>query len=355
MKIGLLGLPLAGKTSVFNLLTGADAQTATYAGERSSHNGVAIVPDPRVDTLRDLFRPKKTTYAKIDIVDIPGLSQGGATEFAGPLQDADALVLIVRGFINNAIGIIDPPQPTTDLQDLLTELIICDLSIVERRLERLEKNDKGTKTLPQEKDALVKAKYALESEQLIGSCDFSSTEKVALKNFSLYTNKPMLVVLNASEEDLSSQDPIPYKDQLVAYTSDHHMPLLVVCAPLEEEISQLPENEQAAFLEDIGIKESGVARLARAAYAHLDLISYFTVGPDEVRAWTISRGTNARKAAGKIHSDIERGFIRAEVTSYEDMVCHQTMAKLREKGLLRLEGKEYPVADGDVISFRFNV
>jgi GTP-binding protein YchF len=354
MKIGLLGLPLAGKTTLFNLLTGAGVQTATYAGERASHTGVAKVPDRRVDTLSSLFQPKKTTYARIDIIDIPGLSQGGASEFAGPLQDADALVLIVRGFTNEAMGIVDTPTPVTDLQNVLTELIISDLTIVERRLERLVKNAKAVKAMLGEQEALSKAREALENEQPVSSQDYTPEERLALRNYGLYTEKPMLVVLNTSEEGLSTGD-APGQAELAVYTKEHHMPLLVMCAPLEEEISQLSEDERGVFLEDVGLTDSGVARLAQAAYAHLDLISYFTVGSDEVRAWTITRGTTARKAAGKIHSDIERGFIRAEVVAFDDMIREQTMARLREKGLLRLEGRDYIVADGDIMSFRFNV
>lgn len=354
MKIGLLGLPLSGKTTFFNLLTGAGVATAAYAGERATHTGVAKVPDSRVDVLSDLFQPQKTTYARIDVVDIPGLSKGGAVEFSRELQDADALVLILRGFVNEAIGMAQPPQPVSDLQDILTELIISDLSTVERRLERLGKNAKAAKPAPGEREALAKAQQALENGQLVSSQEYTAEEKLALRNYGLYTEKPMLTVLNTSEEGLSTNN-APGQAELTVYTREHCMPLLVVCAPLEEEINQLPVEERTAFLEDLGVSESGVARLARAAYTHLDLISYFTVGSDEVRAWTISRGTTARQAAGKIHSDIERGFIRAEVVSYDDMVREQTMAKLREKGLLRLEGKDYIVKDGDIMSFRFNV
>lgn len=354
MKIGLLGLPLSGKTTFFNLLTGAGVTTAAYAEERASHAGVAKVPDTRVDVLSDLFEPQKTTYARINIVDIPGLGKNGALEYTAPLQDTDALVLIVRGFVNEAMGMADSPHPVTDLEDVLTELIISDLSLVERRLERLAKNSKAANILPSEPEALLKAREALENEQPVSSQEYSVEEKLALRNYGLYTEKPMLAVLNTSEEGLSSNNALG-QAELTAYTREHHLPLLMVCAPLEEEISQLPADERLVFLEDLGVSESGVARLARAAYAHLDLISYFTVGSDEVRAWTIHRGTRARQAAGKIHSDIERGFIRAEVVSYADMVCEKTVAKLREKGLLRLEGKDYVVQDGDIISFRFNV
>lgn len=354
MKIGLLGLPLSGKTTFFNLLTGAEAATAAYAGERASHTGVAKVPDARVDVLSDLFEPQKTTYARINVVDIPGLSQGGAAEFAGPLQDADALAIIIRGFTNNAIGVCDEPRPVDDLQDVLTELIITDLNIVERRLERLAKNKQDNKEIPGEREALKKALQALEDEQPVIVQEYTACERRALHNYGLYTDKPMLVVLNTTEIGLRSKE-APGQSELEEYACLHQMPLLVVCAQLEEEISRLPEDERGMFLEDLGVTESGVARLARAAYDHLDLISYFTVGSDEVRAWTIRRGTSAREAAGKIHSDIARGFIRAEVVSYEDMIQEKTIANLREKGLLRLEGKDYIVRDGDIMSFRFNI
>ena len=354
MKIGLLGLSLAGKTTFFNLLTGAGVATATYAGERDSHTGVAKVPDERIDFLSGLYKPQKTTQARIDIIDIPGLGQGGAAEFAGPMQDADALVIITRGFTNDALGVCDQPQPAADLQDVLTELIITDLNVVERRLERLSKNKKAGKEIPGEQEALEKALQALENEQPVIGQEYTAQQRLALNNYGLYTDKPMLAVLNTSEEGLRTKE-APGQAELEEYAYRHHMPLLTVCAPLEEEISELPEEERGLFLEDLGLKKSGVARLAQAAYAHLDLISYFTVGSDEVRAWTIKRGTTAREAAGKIHSDIERGFIRAEVVSYKDMVQERTVPKLREKGLLRLEGKDYIVQDGDIMAFRFNV
>lgn len=354
MKIGLLGLPLSGKTTFFNLLTGAGVATATYAGERNSHTGVAEIPDQRVNMLSELYHPKKTTYARMNIIDIPGLSKGGAAEFAGPLQDADALVIITRGFTNEAVGVSEEPRPSADLQDILTELIITDLNVVERRLERLAKNGKASREICGEREALEKALQALENEQPVMNQEFSPEQRQALNNYGLYTDKAMLAVLNTSEEGLRTKE-APGQTELEEYAKQHHMPLLAVCAPLEEEISQLPAEDRADFLEDLGVRESGVARLAQAAYSHLDLISYFTVGSDEVRAWTIKRGTTARQAAGKIHSDIERGFIRAEVVSYEDMMQEKAMAQIREKGLLRLEGKEYIVQDGDIMSFRFNV
>lgn len=354
MKIGLLGLPLSGKTTFFNLLTGAGVATATYAGERNSHTGVAEIPDQRVNMLSELYHPKKTTYARMNIIDIPGLSKGGAAEFAGPLQDADALVIITCGFTNEAVGVSEEPRPAADLQDILTELIITDLNVVERRLERLAKNGKASHEICGEREALEKALQALENEQPVMNQEFSPEQRQALNNYGLYTDKAMLAVLNTSEEGLRTKE-APGQMELEEYAKQHHMPLLAVCAPLEEEISQLPAEDRADFLEDLGVRESGVARLAQAAYSHLDLISYFTVGSDEVRAWTIKRGTTARQAAGKIHSDIERGFIRAEVVSYEDMMQEKAMAQIREKGLLRLEGKEYIVQDGDIMSFRFNV
>ncbi|MDK2784592.1 MAG: ribosome-binding ATPase [Bacillota bacterium] len=355
MKIGLVGLPLSGKTTFFNLLTGAGAATSAYAGQRESHIGMARVPDARVDFLSELFRPAKTTYAQIQVLDIPGLTpRGGAAEFAGLLRDADALVVILRGFTNPAAGISEEPEPMKDLSELMTELILTDLAVVERRLERLHKGKKAGSALPGEEEVLRAAKEALEREQPVVSLGLSPKERRPLKNYGLYTDKPFLIVLNTHGEGLRGGR-APGQEELTAYAHARHLPLLVVCAELEEEIEELPVEERAAFLADLGVGEPGVARLARAAYAHLDLISYFTVGSDEVKAWTIRRGTTAKQAAGKIHSDLERGFIRVEVVSYEDMVQERSFARLKEKGLLRLEGKDYVVQDGDIMNFRFNV
>ncbi|MDI3538833.1 MAG: ribosome-binding ATPase [Bacillota bacterium] len=355
MKIGLVGLPLSGKTTFFNLLTGAGAATSTYAGQRQSHIGVARVPDARVDFLSELFRPEKTTYAQIQVLDIPGLTRGGgAAEFAGPVRDADAIVVILRGFTNPAAGISEEPCPVKDLDEVMAELIITDLAVIERRLERLQKGKKAGNALPGEEEVLKAAKEALERERPVISLGLSPEERLPLKNYGLYTDKPFLIVLNTHEEGLRGGC-APGQEELTAYANARNLPFLVVCAKLEEEIEQLPPEERADFLADLGVSEPGVARLARAAYAHLDLISYFTVGSDEVKAWTIRRGTTAKQAAGKIHSDLERGFIRAEVVSYEDMVREKSFARLKEKGLLRLEGKDYVVQDGDIMNFRFNV
>ncbi|MGI6603731.1 MAG: redox-regulated ATPase YchF [bacterium] len=355
MKIGLVGLPLAGKTTFFNLLTGAEAATSSFAGARGSHVGVARVPDKRVDFLSGLFQPRVTTYAQIQVLDIPGLTPGGgASEFAGPLRDADALVAILRGFYNPAVGLADAPNPLRDLKDLMAELILSDLAVVEKRLERLAKGKKAGTGIPGEEEVLRQAKEALENEQPVVSLGLSEDERLPLKNYGLYTDKPLLVVLNTSEEGLKNNAARGQRE-LESYAKERKLPVLVVCAQLEEEIERLPLEEREVFLADLGVSEPGVTRLAQVAYAYLDLISYFTVGSDEVKAWTIRQGTTAKQAAGKIHSDIERGFIRAEVAVYEDMAREQSLAKLKEKGLLRLEGKDYVVQDGDIMNFRFNV
>lgn len=355
MKIGLVGLPLAGKTTFFNLLTGAGAATSAFAGAKESHVGVARVPDARVDFLSELFQPQKTTYAQIEVLDIPGLTRdGGAAALAEPLRDADALVVVLRGFINPTVGIGDPPAPLEDLSELMAELIISDLAVVEKRRERLAKGKKAGSVLPGEEEVLCRAQAALEAEQPVASLGLTSEERLPLRNYGLFTDKPLLLVLNTDEESLRSGQAAGH-GELQAYAAERKLPLLTVCAALEEEIEELPAEERAAFLADLGVSEPGVARLARAAYAHLNLISYFTVGSDEVKAWTIRRGTTAKQAAGKIHSDLERGFIRAEVVAYEDMVREKSFARLKEKGLLRLEGKDYVVADGDIMNFRFNV
>ena len=357
MRIGIVGLPSAGKTTLFNLLT--EGHVETVSGKMEAHLGSAKVPDRRIDFLSDMYKPRKTIYAQIEFVDVPGLARGsaakgGVNQFMAGVREADSIIQVVRAFddplVPNPEG---STNPVRDAELLHTELLFSDLEIVEKRIERLEGGKKG-KENPIELPALKKCQEILESEGRIGSIDWTLDEQAALRDYGFLTEKPVILVANVGEESLSTDD-YPGKAELAEYARTKDIPLLTVSARTEQEISELPDEERDAFLNDLGVTESGIERLARAAYAQLGLISFFTVGEDEVRAWTIHQGTEAKRAAGKVHSDIERGFIRAEVVSYEDLRRLGSMAKVREQGLFRLEGKDYLMKDGDIVNFRFNV
>lgn len=357
MRIGIVGLPSAGKTTLFNLLT--EGHVETVSGKMESHLGSAKVPDRRIDFLSNMYKPRKTIYAQIEFVDVPGLARGSATkggvnQFMAGVREADSIIQVVRAFddpvVPNPEGSTDPVR---DAELLHTELLFSDLEIVERRIERLEGGKKG-KENPIELPTLKKCQEILEGEGRLGSTDWTPDEQAVLRDYGFLTEKPVILVANVGEDALATDD-YPRKDELTGHASAKGMPLLTVSARTEQEISELPGEERDAFLKDLGVTESGIERLARAAYAQLGLISFFTVGEDEVRAWTIHQGTEAKRAAGKVHSDIERGFIRAEIVSYEDLHRLGSMAKVREQGLFRLEGKDYLMKDGDIVNFRFNV
>ncbi|NLG83637.1 MAG: redox-regulated ATPase YchF [Firmicutes bacterium] len=358
MKLGLVGLPAAGKTTIFNLLTGAEDE-GFATGRPEARVGMATVPDPRVDWLASLYRPRRTIHAQIECLDLPGLSLGesrtGRNQFLSAARNVDALVQVVRSFRNEAVphllGEIDPAR---DLELLQTELLLADLDVVEKRIERLRGQKKLSKENLIELGALEKILPVLETAGRVASVDLTEEEKAALRGFAFLTERPVLVVVNQDEEQFRT-GVYPAAEKLMAMARAHGMPVLPLCGQLELEIARLEPAERAFFLADLNLTESGIARLARAAYDLLGLISFFTVGEDEVKAWTIQAGTNARRAAGKIHSDMEKGFIRAEVVSYQDLARLGSMAKVREHGLFRLEGKEYIVQDGDIITFRFNV
>ncbi len=376
MRVGLLGLPASGKTSLFNLLTLSKAETGAFAsGKAEPHLAVIKVPDARIDRLSAIFQPKKTTYAEIAFVDMAGLAgdpaarRGETADSFKVLRDTDALVLVVRAFEDDAVphphGSVDPAR---DLEELLTELILADLDLATRRLARLVKEAKNDARLKKEEAILERVKGALEEERTVRSLALAPDDARAIAGFRFMTEKALLVVANRGEEDAAraggaaragaggeSGERGGHPDALAAAAEARGLPALEVAVKAETEIAELPEAEQAAFLAEIGVSESGRTRFIRRAYEILDLVSFFTVGPDEVRAWTIRRGTVAVAAAGKIHSDIERGFIRAEVSRHEDVLALGGMKGLKEKGLLRLEGKEYVVQDGDVAHFRFSV
>lgn len=356
MQLGILGFPKVGKTTLFNILTASHQSTDKFSASRQTNVGVAQVPDPRLVKLRDLFSPKKYTPATVEYVDIPGIRKGEGAESLdlGKLRTVDALVHVVRAFddpeLPHASGSVDPAR---DLLELELELILADHELVERRLERLAQSAKrGLKPEEEREKALLADVVlpALEAERPLRDVELSPDDERRLRGFQMLSAKPMLVVLNVGEGELAGADP-----GKAGWTKRARTEAVVVSAPIEQEIAGLAESEQREFLAELGLAEPSVARVIRASYELLGLLSFFTVGEDEVRAWTLRRGTHAREAAGAIHSDIERGFIRAEVVDWEELVKLGSLAACRNVGSLRLEGKEYEVKDGEVIHFRFNV
>jgi len=344
MKVGLIGHRGAGKTTVFNMLTGLRAQVGGYGGKEEVHLGVIKVPDARVDKLSQVFKPKKTTYAEIRFTDFPASQNDddlkGNSNLITQMREVDAMALVLRDFEPDA----DPPR---QLNDLLTEMILADLTVVENRRTRLKKE----KARPQEEALLERCATTLENEESLRNLEFSADDENLLSGFGFLSRKPVLVLFNRADDKAGQPLSAAYQDELKRRGLDG----LALAGKVEMEVAQLDENDREAFLKEIGIQEPARERFIRASYRLLDLISFLTTGEDEVRAWTITQGTIARKAAGKIHSDIERGFIRAEVIAYEDFVVLGTEAKCKEAGKLRLEGKDYIVQDGDIIHFRFAI
>ena len=352
MKIGIIGMPQSGKSTLFRLLT----NTQPSLGNKATI-AVGKVPDPRIDRLSEIFQPRKTTYAVIDFVDLPGYGSGAgskASEFFRAVRDVDALVLVTRAFESDTVPSANGIQPAADFNSIQQELLVADWSVLENRLERANKQRGKNPNIGPELEVLEKCRATLEQDLPLRQLQLDEEEEKLIRDFNFLTRKPLIVVINADEEQMRSGS-YPQKDELEEDLAQKGIPSLLISSQIEAEISELDPEDAALFMEELGISEPGIARLARAVYGYLGLISYFTVGEDEVRAWTIRAGDSARKAAGKIHSDIERGFIRAEVVSYSDFIEHGSMQKVKEKGLFRLEGKDYIVQDGDIISFRFNV
>lgn len=361
MKIGLVGLPLTGKTTLLNLLTMSKAATGSFSGKTGTNVGTARVPDKRIDFLSALYKPKKTTYAQIEFVDIAGLTasqegqKSGAGKFLNDVRNCDALVHVLRAFENSdVVHVTGKINPAQDLETVEMELLFADLELIEKRIDRIKTGKKITKENEQELKLMEKCNALLETGASMRDAELSETEKLLLRNYSFLTEKPRLAVVNLDEDQFKSKD-YPSRQQLSQICKEKNIPLLEICAQMELEISELPYEDKRLFMEDLGLEETGIELLARNVYSHLGLTSFFTVGEDEVKAWTIAKGLSAREAAGKIHSDIERGFIRAEVVKYGDIAELGSMPKVKEKGLFRLEGKDYTVQDGDIIHFRFNI
>src|SRR6266446_824972 len=357
MKIGLVGLPKSGKTSLFNLLTGQSVATSSFGTARGEmHTGVARVPDERVDRLSGLFKPQKTTYASFEVVDLAGIAKGERQGLeAKEFRNADALLHVVRAFAD-ATG--SAPNPKRDIVDVETELILADLEVVERRLERLDASlkKKRTDADAREQEVLARLKTALESETPLRALTLPEDDVKAIRGFTFLSQKPILHCVNVDEKAVTEGDRVAATYRLEAIAARPHTRIGWVSAVIEMEVAELAGDEQAAFLADLGLKEPAIRRVLRDCYALLGLISFFTVGEDEVRAWSIPQQTRAQDAAGAVHSDIARGFIRAEVVGYDELVAVEgSFPDIRAKGQLRLEGKEYVVRDGEICHFRFNV
>ena len=361
MTIGLIGLDQTGKTTLFNLLTGRKDGAAPSGGKGSANIGTGLVPDGRIDFLSALYKPKKTTYARIELIDVAGFSvsgaghSSGAVKFLNDVRPCDALVHVLRAFESESVvhdlGSIDPAR---DLEAVETEMLFADLEMIEKRITRVKAGKKITKENADELELLERCYSRLEKGGSIIDMELSGNERTSIRNFAFLTEKPRLAVVNMDEAQWAVKA-WPNQEALQSLCAKLNIPLLELCGEMELEISTLPDEDKQLFMDDMGIVEPGVSVLARAVYALLGLISFLTAGEDEVRAWTIEKGTNARKAAGKVHSDIERGFIRAEVVKYDSIKEYGSMAKVKENGLFRLEGKEYIVSDGDIINFRFNI
>lgn len=354
MQLGIIGLPMVGKTTIFELLT----ESRHKGGTSSKANAaMARIPDYRIDYLSELYRPKKTTYTQLEIVDIPGLAPGnnkGTSVFLDGVRQADALLHVVRVFENDLVPMVnDNIDPIGDIELVNYELLLADLDLIDKRVERINAGKRKAQA-DKELHLLSRLREAIENQQPISSVELDEEEQAIMKSYQFLTNKPMLICLNLSEKDLLSGD-YPGREKVEKYSRQYKIPMVELSASIERDIAELEEEERELFMQEAGITEPGLVKVTRIMYERLGLISFFTVGEDEVKAWTINKGTNARKAAGKIHSDIERGFIRAEVVEFEDLKKYGSMAAVKEHGLFRLEGKDYIVKDGDIIHFRFNI
>lgn len=350
MKLGLIGKPQSGKTTIFNAAAGMQESVGDYS--QAIHRAVIKVPDPRLQTLADIVQPKKITPAEIEFLDAPGLSgkgrESGAVEFNAELRQMDAYIMVVDCFSPDA-------RPEADIRSLLEEMMLLDQLLIENAIEKKEKKAKmtGDKKEAGELDLLKRCAAHLEKELPLIELNLPDDEQKMIRGYMFLSQKPLLITLNISEEKLAESDQV--RKSMAQFIQTGKRELAVVCGKIEMELVTLDPTERVSFMADLGITAPAVDQVIQKSYALLGLISFLTAGEPEVRAWTIRKGTNAQRAAGVIHSDIERGFIRAEVVAYDDYVTHKTPAAIKAAGKFRLEGKEYPLVDGDVVLFRFNV
>ena len=356
MKLGIVGLPGVGKTTLFNALTGSQAETGGYGGSAKANIGQARVPDERLDWLADYYHPKKYSPATIDFVDVAGVSKGGkSSSILQGIRQTDALVHVVRCFDNDNL-FTDSADARGDAESLELELILADLEVVERRLEKAKKNLKGgDKKYKHEADMCEALLAHLSDGKPARQFEFTDEDRDILQDGGLLTIKPVIYAANLDEDGMADYHNNANYNALCALAAEQGAAVLPVAAKFEEDIMDMDEDEAQMFMDELGLHERGLDRLIKTSYDLLGYISFLTAGPDDVHAWTIVRGSKAPKAAGKIHTDIERGFIRAEVVAFEDLKACGTMAAAKAKGLVRSEGKEYIMKDGDIVNFLFNV
>ncbi|WP_053956879.1 redox-regulated ATPase YchF [Inediibacterium massiliense] len=363
MKLGIVGLPNVGKSTLFNAITKAGAESANYPFCTIEPNvGVVSVPDHRLDVLQKMYDSQKIVPTAIEFYDIAGLVRGASkgeglgNKFLSHIREVAAIVHVVRCFEDeNIVHVEGSVGPLRDIETINLELIFSDIEVIDRRIQKTRKLLKGDKSLQKELELLERIKETLEEGKSARTLDLTDDEREVVKGYSLLSYKPIIYVANVSEEDLLEGAENDMVKEVRGHAQEENAEVVVVCAKIEAEISELDDEEKQQFLEELGLEESGLDKLIKAGYRLLGLMSFLTAGPQEVRAWTIKIGTKAPQAAGKIHTDIERGFIRAETISFDDLVQAGNMTTAKEKGVVRLEGKEYVVQDGDVILFRFNV
>ena len=363
MKLGIVGLPNVGKSTMFNSITKAGAECANYPFCTIEPNvGVVPVPDERLDKLTQMYHPQKTTHAVIEFVDIAGLVKGASkgeglgNKFLSHIRETDAIVEVVRCFENgNVVHVDGNVDPIRDIETINLELIFADIETVNKRLDKAKKNLKADKKYQEEIDLLEKIKENLENGISARALEFTEDEQILVKDMFLLTTKPILYIANISEEQIENAENEEMVLKVKEYAKKEKAEVIPLCVKIEEELSGLDEEDKKEMLDALGLEESGLDKVIKKSYDLLGLMSFLTAGEPEVRAWTIKKGTKAPQAAGKIHSDIERGFIKAEVVSYDDLIKEGSMLAAKEKGLVRSEGKEYIMQDGDIVLFKFNV